>query len=305
MGAKLEEDEEFASELLGHIVAEQNDRPRSLQKGIGPSEIGGCRERLRATWQGDEQLGDPFWHLAAEVGTVMGDELERIMKKRAGAETQVKVTTTLPKTGLTISGHADVLWPGRNRIGDFKSKDGLAGVRYEGVSLSNAIQLSVYALGLVQMGVLQEGATGYLIYYDRAGNDLELVAAPISWEAMMRFVDIAEQRLQDVVDAQEEIDKGNLEPRHALRDMPPSFCFSPKVMCPFREACWRGSDYDDTTVITAEEIIASTERYKAGRDLEKSAAQMKREAREELKGVSGTLPDGTRVGWGPRGISVT
>jgi hypothetical protein len=301
----LTEDKDFAAELLGHIIAEQNDRPRSNQAGIGPSELGGCRERLRATWQGDPGLPDPFWHLAAEIGTVMGDELERIMSKRAGAMTQVAVHAVLPRTGLRVSGHADVVWKDRNIVGDFKSKDGLGGVRYEGVSMSNAIQLAVYTLGLVQMGVLQEGATGYLLYYDRAGNDLELMAAPIPWDGLMRFIEIAEARLQDVVDAQSALDAGNLEPRHELRDMPPSFCFSPKVMCPFREACWKGSDYDPTTVITAEEIIRSTERYKAARDAAKAAEQMKREAREELRDVSGVLPDGTRVGWGPRGISIT
>lgn len=300
----LEEDKEFAAEVLSWVIEDQNNKPRSLQRGIGPSELGGCRERLRATWQGDPEEPDPNWHVAAHVGTVMGDDLERIFKAK-GALTQVSVTTVLPETGLEVSGHADVVWPDLNRLGDLKSKDGLAGVRYEGVSLEYGIQLGVYALGLVQQGVLKEGADAVLLYYDRAGNDLEFAAAVISWEALMRFVAIAEMRLQQVVEAQSALDLGDLAPLHDLRDKPPSFCFSPKVMCPFRTACWSGSEYDPSTVIDDEEIMASAARYKAGRDMEKQGATMKREARGELSGITGTLKDGTRVGWGPKGISVT
>lgn len=300
----LEEDKEFAAEVLEWVIEDQNNKPRSLQRGIGPSELGGCRERLRATWQGDPEEPDPYWHVAAHVGTVMGDDLERIFKTK-GAMTQVSVTTKLPQTGLEVSGHADVVWPGRNRLGDLKSKDGLAGVRYEGVSLEYGIQLGVYALGLVQMGVLQEGCDAVLLYYDRAGNDLEFAAAVIPWEGLMRFVEIAELRLQQVVAAQEALDSGDTEPLHDLRDKPPSFCFSAKVMCPFRTACWSGSEYDSNTVIDDESIMASAARYKEGRELEKRGASMKREARAELSGITGQLADGTRVGWGPKGISVT
>jgi hypothetical protein len=280
---ELVRDEELEQELLSAVLAAQGRRPRDKQIELGPSGVGGCREYIRATMAGDPRLPEVEWKAEAWIGTIGGDALEEIFEQELGALVQQRITTTLPRTGLVVSGN----------------------LLHDGPSLEHLIQVSVYVLGLVQQGVLDKGASARLIYWDRSGTTKSFLAAVIEWDAILRFIDLCEQRLEQVVEAQEALDEGDLTYRHFLRDKKPAYCASPKVMCPFRQACWGGSDWWPDGKIEDAELVAAAERVYAGRQMQKAGEELVRIAKAELDGINGTTPTGLSVGWSGTRLNVT
>lgn len=286
----------IAERFLQALKDYENAKPRNQQVRLGPSELGGCREYIRNVMVGSPMQDADVWPTAAVVGTVLGAHLEAVAAEYMGAITEVPVTATLPN-GLKVSGHADIVLVEENAVVDAKSKDGLAATIREGSSLENLIQISTYALGLVQAGILTAGCTAHLIYADRAGNDQELHEKEISWEDILRYVDLCVQRLDEVVQVQELVDEGDTQYVRTLRDKTPPFCYSPKVMCPFRDLCWAGSEWVPEEVIEDEETIQAVLLYDEARTLEKEAGKIKAAQREKLVGVSGVTPSGLSVNW--------
>lgn len=286
----------LSEELLAALVVHENERPRSLQIKLGPSELGGCREFVRNVMVGAPLQGNEEWPTAAVVGTLVGDHVEAVAEEFLGALTQVPVTTTLPN-GLVVSGHADIVLVERNVLADVKTKVGLSDVRKDGPSLENCVQVSIYTLGLVQMGVLSEGATASLIYVDRGGTEQVLYEVTLDWDRIQYFIGVVVDRLADVLDAQEHVDKGEVEWARALRDKTPPYCYSPRVMCPFRDLCWEGSEWVPDEVIQDEDTIEAVEQFVLARDSLNAATAIKAQLRERLRGVSGRTPSGYSVNW--------
>jgi hypothetical protein len=243
---ELVRDEELEQELLSAVLAAQGRRPRDKQIELGPSGVGGCREYIRATMAGDPRLPEVEWKAEAWIGTIGGDALEEIFEQELGALVQQRITTTLPRTGLVVSGNSDLIFLKKNQLGDLKSKDGFESVLHDGPSLEHLIQVSVYVLG-----------------------------------------------------------QGDLTYRHFLRDKKPAYCASPKVMCPFRQACWGGSDWWPDGKIEDAELVAAAERVYAGRQMQKAGEELVRIAKAELDGINGTTPTGLSVGWSGTRLNVT
>lgn len=272
------------------------ERPRNSQITLGPSDLGGCREYIRNVLSGAPLQEASSWPTAAVVGTLLGDYMEAAAAKYLDAITQKPVTTQLPN-GLTVAGTADMIFPSRNTLADCKSKDGLAGVRTFGASLENKIQVSIYTLGCVQAGLLTEGAEAVLVYVDRSGEDQTLHEIVLSWEEILGYIDVVVDRLNDVLDAQEHIDAGEVEYARALRDKTPPFCYSERVLCPFRDLCWQGSEWVPDEEITDPATIEAVNRYVQARADEADAKTRRAQLREQLRGVSGMTPDGYSVTW--------
>lgn len=287
----------LAERILAALIEHENEKPRSKQVRLGPSELGGCREYMRNVLVGTpmQDHGD-VWPTAAVVGTLIGSYMESVLSDKMGALTEVPVTTRLPN-GLKIAGHADIVLVEDNAVVDCKSKDQFATINREGPSLDNLIQVSVYALGLVQAGVLEVGCTAHLIYVDRSGNEQTLVEVELAWETILDFVDKAVARTSDVIDAQEMIDQGLLAAAHHLRDKTPTFCYSKKVLCPFRDACWKGSEWSPPEVIEDEDVLRDIALFIAARDEQNAVTKARQEYRARLDGVSGITPDGWSVTW--------
>lgn len=286
----------LADRFLAALKQFEREKPRSQQVRLGPSELGGCREYVRNVMVGSPMQEPTEWPTAAVVGTLLGTHLETVAEKYLGAVTEVPVTTTLPN-GLKVSGHADIVLVDENVVVDAKSKDGLYDTRREGPSLENMIQVSVYALGLVQAGILSEGATAILLYVDRSGDDQTLHEVELDWDRIQYFVEKCIERLDEVVSVQELVDQGEVEYARALRDKTPPFCYSPKVQCPFRDLCWKGSEWVPHEEIADEETIRNIEVYDEVRAEIKAATDVKAKYRDKLIGVSGVTPSGLAVTW--------
>lgn len=289
----------LADRVLRALIDFENAKPRNQQLKLGPSELGSCREYVRNVMIGAPRQEADVWPTAAVVGTLMGEHVEDVLGNAWGVPTQVPVTATLPN-GLQVSGHADIVLPEENAVVDIKTKDQLAGVEKEGALLDNCVQISVYALGLVQAGVLSEGATAHLLYIDRSGNQQYIHEVTLTWEEMVAYIDVCMDRLNDVIEAQEHIDNGEVEYARDLRDKTPPFCYSERVLCPFRDLCWKGSDsewYPTNREITDPETVELVRSYAEVRDQQKAYESMRREKRERLVGVTGITPDGFVVTW--------
>lgn len=302
MKVDVDEDRSLDNLFLQVVAGWDNSRPRSLQTTLGPSELGGCREYIRASVAGDPRTPETGFKSAAFMGTAVGDMIERILGLELDAILQTEITTNLPRTGITVAGSADAIIPaGKHEllpggaVVDVKSKDGLAEIERYGVSMENLVQVSTYLVGAVQMGILGRDAVAVLLYVDRSGGTRRFRTSTVDYDAALRWVDLAEERLMDV---QEVIDKGSPdEDRWAIRDKQPSWCFG--VECAYRFACWEGSDHLPTEQITDPDQLEAIRRYVDGRDMEKDAASIKAAANKEmaLLGVSGQTPDGTIVSW--------
>ena len=286
----------LADRLLEALKAFETAKPRNQQVRLGPSELGGCREYVRNVMVGSPMQDADEWPTAAVVGTLLGEHLEKVAEEYMGALTEVPVTATLPN-GLKVSGHADIVLIEDNACVDAKSKDKLHTVMREGPSLENLIQISVYTVGLVQAGVLSEGATAHLIYVDRSGEQQVLHEVELDWETILGFVDKCVDRLEEVVQVQDYIDQGDTQYARTLRDKTPPFCYSPKVMCPFRDLCWKGSEWVPDEVIEDPEVIEAVHSYVTVRDEMKGLTEVKSDLRDQLMGVVGMTPDGYAVTW--------
>src|SRR5690606_14332193 len=296
----------LADEILEALKRKANSRERTHQIGLGPSEFGHCREYVRNVMIGAPRQPNDEWPAAAEIGTLIGDYMESAVGEYMGAQTQVPVTTRLPN-GLTVRGTADMVMPDRNCVVDCKSKSELAQVRRDGPSIDNLIQISIYALGLVQGGVLQEGATAHLVYVDRSGKEQVLHEVTLSWERILAFIDLCVERLTDVITAQEHVDQGEVEWARALRDKTRPFCYHPSVMCPFRDLCWKGSEWKPSGSTLSDEETEIVHGFVQARAEQKEAEELRKAYREALKGVSGVTETGWSVVWsdGDRALYVT
>lgn len=301
MAKRVDTDRALAEFLLDVVQTWDNTRPRSLQLTLGPSELGGCREYIRAVVANDPGLPETGFKAAAFMGTAVGDLIERVFGESLQAITQFEITTFLSRSGITVAGSSDAIIPAGvleiapdGLIIDVKSKDGIATPEKYGASLENMIQLATYLVGAVQMGVLTADAKACLLYADRGGNDKRFATVTIDHDEALRWVDLAEDRLQDVQDV---LDRGSQEEdRWRLRDKDPNqWCFA--VQCPFRENCWGGSDFRPTAEITHPDVIEQVNRYKEAMAEEKAVASRKADARKGLVGVTGIAPDRTTVTW--------
>lgn len=175
--------------------------------------------------------------------------------------------------------------------------------------LSNYVQIAIYVVGAIQLGILPPTATGRLLFVDRTGDYLGIVALVIPQEWIDLFFAIAQHRLRQVLEAQELLERtGNPALIHHLRDKSPSWCFSPKVLCERRELCWGGSELAPVEEIVDPEYVRAIGHYIEGRRLEKLGSGMKSAAKAALNGdgrgndrVSGRTEDGRMVSWDARG----
>lgn len=272
--------------LVGEIHDKLRDhdgnRARSKQSSarvLGMSDLGGCREFIRATVAGEERVPDTRLKWAAFVGTALGDYIEKALADEAGAEIQQYVTLTLPKTGIEVSGSTDVVIYDNHLI-DNKTKDRLDAVQKDGPSMKYLVQLSGYFVAMVQAGRMTEEGTASLVFFDRSGAQEYPWAYTIGYAEAVSYLEWAEERLEDVAAA--------LTPEAAypdaagryLRDEPESWCWH--VRCPFQPACWGTKDYEPTGVIEHPEHIRAIELYDEGRKLAKAGEGLQREAKTVL-----------------------
>lgn len=288
--------------IMEAVRQEQLESPRSQQTALGMSQLGGCREYIRATIAGDPANVQDTIKWPAFVGTALGDHVEQITQRRLGTILQDRVTLEMEIEGLGviyISGSTDIRFPSTNftvngvivhlpdgAVVDLKSKAELDTVRRSGPSFKEKAQIAGYLVAAVQEGKLGVEATGHLVYIDRSGRDKTSHVWSTDYEQAQMILEAVASRLDDVAHA---LATG----QRATRDEQPSWCKA--VQCEFYAACWGG--YAPTGAIDHEPDIEAVEAFVEARAEVKAWEKRRDTARDNLKEISGITPDGTIVEW--------
>lgn len=256
---------------------------QSRDRRLGPSELGGCRSylaRVIAEVPFDESYSeDVKW--AAFVGTAVGDmiEMELVAEDPERTRSQVPLTATLPRLGVKVSGHCDIVEP--DGISDVKTKDGLAMIRRTGVAdFHHQVQANIYLLAAQQEGLVPADGTWSLVYVDRSGRDDEPFV--VSGTLDLEIIAEAERRLEDAFYAAEyDLDS-------APRDKPYDYCVR---YCPFFTSCRGADEHQVSGLITDQKYLDAITAYQEAMATIKEAEKVKDEAKAVLTGISGSTGD--------------
>lgn len=255
---------------------------QSREGRLGPSDIGFCRQKAVIVTKGTPPSDDKsMW--AANVGTAIHNYVEAAFKAShpdwlLGSIDNLNVTATLP-SGATISGHPDIVIPSENMLLDIKTVNGFGWTRKNGPSLSHRYQRHLYAMGAMQMGILDpERLTVGNIYYDRSGADPNplLFLTPYEDELTVEI----DSWISDVIYA---VKHGE----DAARDVAPSVCAQ---ICEFYTACRGGAlpVSDNQTIIDSTDQIKAIDMYIEGKRLKKEAEELQNAAKLVLDGINGS-----------------
>lgn len=273
-------------DLVTSALTEYMDRsPRSIQSAegiLGPSDIGFCRQKaalmVREVPQTD---APPKW--AAAVGTALHNYIEAAVKKAhpdwlCGSIDNIRVTATLP-SGAEISGHPDIVVESANAVLDIKTVDGFEWVKRSGTSQQHKYQRHLYAMGLIQGGILDDSKPVLVgnIYFDRSGKQPEPLV--LVEEMDPTLTDEIDSWVQDVIYA---VKNGE----DASRDIPAAVC---ERICSHFTACRGELGIEEGSVLIEDaELLSAVDMYVEARDLSKQADQMKKEAQARLAGINGS-----------------
>lgn len=257
---------------------------QSVQGRLGPSDIGFCRQKAALTTKG-VQRSDTKSIAAAQIGTAIHTYMSHAFKTEhpdwivpeIDWPDGEKITALLP-SGVEISGSPDLIVPEWNALIDIKTVDGFEWIKREGTSQNHAFQRHLYALAAAQAGLLvEEGMLVGNLYIDRSGKQTTPLLLIESFDPTLT-VEI-DAWISDVVYAV-------INKEDASRDLPAPVC---EKICEFFTACRGGLEvHEGGDLIEDPTLISAIDMYVEARDLEKVAAQQKREAAAILNGINGT-----------------
>lgn len=262
----------FAAAMASDLDAYAALTPRTMQTGIGVSDIGFCHSKSLYKLQGIAPTDAPRSRQALH-----GTELHKLFvaARRASRPKllhEVELEIKLP-SGLVVPAHADEIDPGEPSVTDFKTcgdDADLTVIRREGSDEQQRMQRHLYAYGAIQAGLVPED--GLIVrnwWIDRAGQN--------SWgHTEQEFFDMnvvhqADDWLQSIVYAKEH---GEEVPRDKHHD----WC---KRFCEFYTHCRSGLSHDDA-VVTDPALIAAARRVHEGRALEKEGKHLTEVGRRTL-----------------------
>lgn len=105
--------------LIKSVLSNQKFSERSLQKAVGPSEIGGCRRKVWYKLHNQPKTNDKVLRLASFMGTAIHTAIEEELRKldiyADTFEVEVEVTDG------ELTGHVDLYIPARGEIIDWKT----------------------------------------------------------------------------------------------------------------------------------------------------------------------------------------
>lgn len=259
----------------------KTDRSQQSVSGlIGPSDMV-CRERARHI-----TIGTPMTDRQASAAAIIGTFIHKGLEQYRGAANpallhEIEVEIELAN-GATMLGHADEVDPEENSVTDFKTVGDLNYRRRIGPDPAHLRQVHLYALGLVQAGILGKDPIVRLCYVDRSGSQAEPFVYQQRFE--QAIIDSATEWVDDVIYAV----RNNEE---ASKDWPREMC---RRFCPYYSTC-RKDELEGDALFGPLAEAART--YFDAHQLEQENRRIKEQAREHLTGASGFTEDGIAVRW--------
>lgn len=182
--------------LVLDLIGEKTSR--SVQKDIGPSEMGGCKRRAWHRLQGTPKTNPDTLGMAAWMGTAIHTALEKAMQKQDpfGERFSLEVEVKAEVDGFPVRGHVDVYDSLLAEVVDWKTttKRGLKDFPSE----QQRIQVQVYGYLLRANGFDVDAVT--LVGIPRDGNEQDIVIHTEPYDesvALQGFSWLAEVREAD------------------------------------------------------------------------------------------------------------
>jgi hypothetical protein len=252
--------DDYAAAYVASLDLFAATRPRSLQAGIGVSDIGHCSSK--ALWQ---LTGVPPSDMPTSRQALMGQSAHETI---AAARKQfaphllieTEVTVTLP-SGVELVGHIDELDPTEPSVTDTKTlgdESDLIAMRRTGSSEQQRFQRHLYYYGAYQAGLVPAEGTVRNVWMDRSGRADWVFVEQEPFD--MTVVHNADRWLTDILYAAEH---GEEVPQEKHYD----WC---RRFCQFFSHCRSGQMHSDK-VITDPEFIAAASLVHEGREAKKVA----------------------------------
>lgn len=275
---------ELASNIYAAMQKSMHDSDRSQQAQewrVGVSDLGFCSERLRRFLV--RETPEEIDKTDAFIGTWLGEGVERAVGNafpEAIIQSEVVLTLKGETNVYEVTGHPDILFP-HGLVLDVKSAHGLALARRTGMTdQGKKFQRHGYGYAAFQNGMFGEGVgledvvVGN-VWVDRSGDEPHPLVRtePLS----MEVIEEATQWLDEVVYSWQHSEEARKEP-------PREVC---RVICGFFEPC-RGMEPGGEGLLTDPTILAAVDLDLEGKDMEKRAKLMRKEAKSALLGVAGS-----------------
>jgi len=265
----------------------QENTPRTLQSRagkLGPSDIGWCRQKATLMIRGVRATDSkPSW--AAAVGTAIHEYVGTALAGQfpdwhvdSPATPNPRVTAVLDRIGVEVSGTPDIIAPDLNAVLDIKTVDGFTMVQRNGPSLNHRMQRHLYAMGAINLGLLDRERPVYVgnVYLDRSGKQADPYVTVEEFDPSL--TDEINAWAEDVIYAAQ-------HGEDASRDVAAAVC---EKVCEFFTACRGALPARDGEPITDPSLVDAIHAYDEGRKLERRGAQMKRDAAAVLTGINGS-----------------
>lgn len=247
----------YAARLNVALNSFEAMRPRSMQRELGVSSVGGCRSEALFRLTGAPASDAPRSR-AALHGTASHELYGRAMAfydPNLIVEPEVKVT--MP-SGLVIVGHPDWIDPAEPSCTDLKTvadEAALHAQRKLGSSEQQRFQRHLYGLGAIQAGlVAEEGLIVRNVWIDRAGQSDEPFIEQEPFD--MAVIHAADSWLADLAYAAEHGDE-------VPRDRHYEWC---RDYCPFFTRC-RSGEAGGELVVTDPDLLRAAENLYEGRQV--------------------------------------
>ena len=101
--------------LIKALYEKENNRPRSTQVQIGPSELGGCRRKVWYKLNNQPETNENELKLAAIMGTAIHDTIEKALSNNK----EVLLEQSVEHNGMKA--HVDLYIPGTGDVVDWKT----------------------------------------------------------------------------------------------------------------------------------------------------------------------------------------
>jgi hypothetical protein len=245
---------------------------RTMQKGLGVSDVGSCHSKALYKHTGVAPTNAPRSRQALH-GTALHDLFTAArMAGNSRLIHNTAVETKLP-SGLVVVGHADEIDPDEPSVTDFKTvgdRADLTVTRREGSDEQQRFQRHLYYLGAHQAGLVPAQGIVRNWWCDRAGQDPWGHVEQEPYDPDVVYA--ADDWLQTIVYAAEH---GEEVPRDRHHD----WC---RQFCEFFTHC-RGELLHDDYLVQDEAMIAGARRVHEGRKLEREGKAMVEVGRRALE----------------------
>jgi hypothetical protein len=270
----MTDDLQIGQQVMAAVDLYNQKLPRSQQRALGVSDVGGCREYARlVTIDAPPTDARSYW--PATIGTAIDAFVKQALLDQYGdlVDTGVEVNVRYPG-GAVLPGHPDAVFAVANSVMDLKTKDGVMQVARKGPSVQEKIQVNSYAAGLLQAGVLKDTPKVHIVYLDRSGG-----TDTYTWtdDYDPAYLDRASEWIEDVKYAVKHSEE-------ASKDKPYDFC---ERYCEFFTSC-RKPDWDPEGLLQDPEVVDAADMYLEGHRLHLEGQKMKLEAKGRLGGVNGS-----------------